>query len=271
MSNEEIVKHIREDNNVQDNMAQLWQQVEGLVKYVVREFVTESTNSIIAIEDLNQEGYIGLCYAVNHFDFDKDIKFSSYACNCVRWHLSRYLNTFIDNIRVPEYAQLEVRRYDRIVDSFQKEKDRTPEDNELCELMGITQKNLEGIKKAKDLKRIKSIYELAPGADKSLICDVVAVDNDMETDIIDDMYLEQLRGILWPMVEELPEEHRAIIKALYCDNKSLKAVADEMGMKYQMVQWRRKRAMSMLSCEENKRKLRPFMSEYIPAYASGIR
>ena len=63
MSNEQLVLRIKAGENVADNMLQLWQQNKKFVASIAKKYAAYEE-----IEDLIQQGYFGMCNAVNGYD-----------------------------------------------------------------------------------------------------------------------------------------------------------------------------------------------------------
>lgn len=74
MSNEELVKLYQEGNK--EALKELIEQNRGIIFKMANKFYIGQTNSI-SVEDLEQEGYIGLMIAAQKYKFDKEKKQSS--------------------------------------------------------------------------------------------------------------------------------------------------------------------------------------------------
>ena len=74
LSNEQLVLRIQAGDNSAENMLQLWQQNKGYIVNVARKF-----SKYAEMEDLEQEGYIALCNAVQGYKIDQGMSFISYA------------------------------------------------------------------------------------------------------------------------------------------------------------------------------------------------
>ncbi|MFL0197987.1 sigma-70 family RNA polymerase sigma factor [Clostridium sp. WILCCON 0269] len=90
MTNEELVELYQSGD--EQALNELMEKNTGMVRKLANKFYTEKTNSI-DIEDLQQEGFIGLITAARKYDFDnaKRAKFITYA---VYW-IHQKMNMFI--------------------------------------------------------------------------------------------------------------------------------------------------------------------------------
>lgn len=74
MDNGQIVNRIQAGENEQENMTLLWQQNQNFITMIARKY-----SSCAEMEDLEQEGYIGLYEAVRHYDASSGVPFINYA------------------------------------------------------------------------------------------------------------------------------------------------------------------------------------------------
>lgn len=91
MTNEELVQLYQ--NGDKKALNDLVELNTGLVYKLANKFYTEKTSSI-DIEDLQQEGFIGLVMAAKKYDFNnpKKAKFSTYAVFWIYQKMNRYIN-----------------------------------------------------------------------------------------------------------------------------------------------------------------------------------
>lgn len=90
MSNEELVRLYQEGNKEALNI--LIEQNKGIIFKIANKFYIGQTNSI-SVEDLEQEGYIGLMIAAQKYKFDKEkkAKFSTYAIYWIYQKINRFV------------------------------------------------------------------------------------------------------------------------------------------------------------------------------------
>lgn len=74
MTNEILVELIQAGENTADNMQKLWEQNRGMIWKLAQQYRNKAE-----IEDLMQEGFIGLCNAVDAWQPDAGASFLHYA------------------------------------------------------------------------------------------------------------------------------------------------------------------------------------------------
>lgn len=84
------------------------------------------------LDDLAQEGNIGLLKAVERFDWRRGFKFSTYATWWIRQQIGRHLADKCRTIRVPVHVHEKVQRLSRETQAFESETGRTPELDEIA-------------------------------------------------------------------------------------------------------------------------------------------
>ena len=85
------------------------------------------------LDDLAQEGNIGLLKAVDRYDWRRGFRFSTYATWWIRQQISRYVADKVRTIRVPVHIHEKLQRAERLAQDFEKAVGREPTLDELAE------------------------------------------------------------------------------------------------------------------------------------------
>lgn len=94
------------------------------------------------LDDLAQEGNIGLLKAVDRYDWRRGFRFSTYATWWVRQQISRYVADKARTIRMPVHIHEKVQRAQRIAQRFETVAGRAPSFDELAERMEMPRHKL---------------------------------------------------------------------------------------------------------------------------------
>lgn len=86
--------------------------------------------------DLIQEGNLGLMRAIETFDHERGIKFSTYATPWIRQAVTKYITHNLQMVRIPAHILANRNRLNSIIDA----NDEPMSDNELAEAADITVK-----------------------------------------------------------------------------------------------------------------------------------
>lgn len=109
-----------------------------LVKYIASRVIIGKTKHI-EFEDLVSYGMLGLMDAINKFDENRGMKFSTYAS-------IRIKGAMIDEIRknspISKGAMDKLNRYNDAIEKLQRELGREPNDNEIAQMMQISIKDM---------------------------------------------------------------------------------------------------------------------------------
>jgi RNA polymerase primary sigma factor len=115
-----------------------------LVVHVARQF----TGRGVCLEDLIQEGNLGLLCAVERFDPEQGTRFSTYAAYWIKQAIMRGLDNTATSIRVPSYAVDLVANWRRTAVRLQDQLGRAPTSEEIAGELGLSKKRLQILTKA---------------------------------------------------------------------------------------------------------------------------
>ena len=108
MTNEQLVDQIKAGKDVSKNMTQLYNQNKKFIRLIARRY-----NGVGELEDMEQEGFLALYDAIDHYEADQGVKFLSYAEYWIRQRMQRYLQVNGSCLRLPVNRQEAISRYKR--------------------------------------------------------------------------------------------------------------------------------------------------------------
>jgi len=161
----------------------------------------------LTIEDLIQEGSIGLIKAIEHFDLSKGAKFSTYAVWWVRQAITRAVEETGDTIRKPGSTHSFYKRLQKIREQLKRFTGDEPTYEDLAFASGL---------KLSFVKDVLNGMQLATSLDKPLFDDVQTVLNSIPDDgvtpaeiVSERVFDEQLEALI---SSNLDEKESQIIK-----------------------------------------------------------
>ncbi len=119
------------------------------------------TGKGLGLQDLIEEGNLGLLRAVEGFDPAIGTRFSTYASYWIKQSIKRALINTAKTIRIPAYMVELLSKWRRATTRLAEELGRTPTPEEIARVLGLASKKLPIIKKA------IHIYNLTPQTDQA--------------------------------------------------------------------------------------------------------
>lgn len=269
MTNEQLAIRIKAGIDVADNMLQLWQQNRGFIHKIVNQYKAYAEE-----EDLEQEGYLGLSAAVEHYNPDEGVTFLHYASFWIKQYMSRYIKSN-GTIRLPEFMQGRIREYNKMVQKWQQNYHRKPTDGEICHFLDLSWEMLENLKKAVQMAKIGSLdvpigededcslYELIPGS--------IDEEEQVESMVLEKVQKEELCAVVWPLVDSLTDTQAKTIRARYQDNMTFREIAEDQGVSVEMARQRERQGLRELRKPSKSKLLRPFLPDDNRIYSMGLQ
>jgi RNA polymerase sigma-B factor len=220
----ELFRAYREADDEDDrsvHRAKLVDQYIGLVEFLARRF----RNRGEPLEDLVQVGTIGLLKAIDRFDLDREVEFSTYATPTVVGELKRHFRDKGWAVRVPRRLQELHLELGKIVNRLGQELGRSPTVPEIAQAAGTSEETvLEGLE-------IAQAYNFA-SLDAPIDSDDAGSTSFAEQLGGEDEHLENLeyRASLAPEMAKLPERERRILYLRFFRGMTQSEIAERLGI-----------------------------------------
>ena len=253
VTNEQLVARIQAGIDVPDNMLRLWQQNQGYIGLVAKNY-----QAFEDIEDLKQEGYIGLCRAVDEYKPQEGVAFMTYAGYWIRQQMQRYVENCSSVVRVPVHARAKLRKQEKLASEWQKEFGNRPE---VRQYTWDTQSNTIELARSASKGRIRSLDAIVGEDEDCTVGDLLPGSADVEGDVLDRVEQEELRAVLWGTVDTLPEKQAETIRMRYQQSRTLKQIGEELGCSVEMARTHERKALRELRKPSRAKKLKPFFPE----------
>ncbi|MCC6483830.1 MAG: sigma-70 family RNA polymerase sigma factor [Armatimonadetes bacterium] len=155
LTEEQILKLLNRYREKRDTRARdrLVTQYTNLVESVGRRFAGAGE----PVEDLVQEGYIGLISAVEGFDVSKGVKFSTYATHFVIGQIKHYLRDKGKIIKEPAWLQELNQRMTRVIESLAQQFGRAPAEAEIASVMKISEDDVREMLTTREVFKVSSL------------------------------------------------------------------------------------------------------------------
>ena len=190
----------------------------GLVHHIVRRFVGRGVDA----EDLLQIGSIGLLKAIEHFDMQFGVQFSTYAVPMIQGEIKRFMRDD-GMIKVSRSIKENSFKINKAVNEYIQKFGKEPTVMTLCEATGL---NPEDIVMAMEATTdVESIYKTVTNCEGSeqFLVDKLSGEKNENKKIVNNVMLAQLMDTLGTMEKEL-------LRLRYFEDKTQVQVAGILGI-----------------------------------------
>jgi len=196
-----------------------------LVKYVAGR-ISVNLPPNVEINDLVNDGILGLIDAIEKYDDARGVKFETYA-------ITRINGAILDALRsldwVPRAVRQKARELERTHQALEVELGRAPRPDEVAERMGLTAKELDHLLQRVRGTSVLSLEEFLPN-EKGYEIPLVDTLKDDEHDVTSEVEQREVRNSLVDAVESLPPQERTVIALYYFEGQTLKEIKSALGV-----------------------------------------
>ena len=192
----------------------------GLAEYLARRF----NNRGEPLDDLVQVASTGLIKAVDRFEPERGLEFSTYATHTIVGELKRHFRDKGWAVRVPRRMQELHLRLSTLVSSLNQDLGRSPTIPEIAQAAGVSEEEVLEAMEAGQAYRFTSLDAPVPGEDSggSLAASLGEVDDSM-ADV-------EHRVSLSPLIAKLPPRQQKILHLRFFEGLTQSEIASRLGI-----------------------------------------
>lgn len=217
-------------------------------------------NQGLSLQDLINEGNVGLIKAAEKFDETRGFKFISYAVWWIRQSILQAIAEQSRIVRLPLNQVGSVNKIKRALNKFEQEHERRPSIDEIAEKVDIPHEKIEEAMKVNG-RHVSVDAPISDGEENSLLDVLPNTDSPMADNAL---VLESLRKEISCALQSLNERERNIIESSFGINQP-EMTLEEIGNKYWLTRERvrqiKEKAIRKLRHNTNSKMLKSYLGQ----------
>lgn len=201
----------------------------------------------LCLQDLIEEGNLGLLQAVRRFDPARGVRFSTYATFWIKQSIRMALINTSRTIRVPAHVITLLTAWDRATAELQDELGRAPRKEEVARRLRWTGGELALVEKALRVRNASVLTDAEPDRESAL--DELLVDHRGEAPDRN-LLAEDASNHLHGLLDQLEEREATVLRLRYGlsdeEPKTLRVIGERLGLTHERVRQIESRALSKL-------------------------
>ena len=217
-------------------------------------------NQGLSLQDLINEGNVGLIKAAEKFDETRGFKFISYAVWWIRQSILQAIAEQSRIVRLPLNQVGSVNKINKVLNKFEQENERRPSINELAEKIDLPEEKIEDAMKVTG-KHISVDAPFIDGEESSLLDTMTSSDTPTADN---ELVLESLRNEIARALQFLNERERNVIEAFFGINQqemTLEEIADKYSLTRERVRQIKEKAIRRLRNNTKNKMLKSYLGQ----------
>jgi len=211
----ELFQRRGEDPAVRDELVE---QFRALAEYLARRFQGRGE----PVEDLTQVAMIGLLKAIDRFDLDREVKFSTYATATIVGELKRHFRDKGWSVRVPRRLQETGLKVSKAMSEVSQEVGRSPTVAEVAKHTGLSEEEV--------LEGMETVHAYSASSLDAPIDEEGRSSHEIMGSEDETIEMIEAWTTVAPTIQALPERERRILYLRFFRGLTQTQIADEIGI-----------------------------------------